>query len=67
MQSDGEATLISWCKDKIGATQCAKLEDVVKGNINIHNDLALNPPRHLEAPANFSPKPTVTPVSNHQS
>ena len=67
MQSDGEAILISWCKNKIGETQCAKLEDIVQGNINIHNDLALNPPRHLEAPANFSPKPTVTPSTNHQS
>ena len=66
-KSEGEATLIQWAKDKLGSDRVAQLEDVALGNINIHNDLALNPPRHLEAPANFSPKPTVTPSTNHQS
>ena len=67
MESSGEATLISWCKNAIGAKRVAELEDVVQGYINIHVDPNLTPPRHLEAPANFSPKPTVTPSTNHQS
>ena len=67
MESDGEAVLIAWCKDKLGAERVAKLEDVVQGYINIHNDPALNPPKHFEAPAKFSNPPTVTPINNNVS
>ena len=67
MESEGEATLIEWCKNVIGSENVARLEDAVQGYINIHVDPSLTPPRHLEAPANFSPKPTVTPSTNHQS
>ena len=61
MESDGEAILVGWCKDKIGAQKVADLEDIVQGYINIHNDPLLNPPKHFEAPAKFSAPPQVTP------
>ena len=67
MKSDGEAVLIAWCKDKLGTKRVAELEDVVQGYINIHNDPALNPPKHFEAPANFSTPPTVTPINTNVS
>ena len=67
MEGSGEATLISWCKTKLGDKRVAELEDIVQGYINIHVDPNLTPPKHLEVPANFSPKPAVTPNSNNQS
>ena len=67
MESSGEATLISWCKNAIGAKRVAELEDVVQGYINIHVDPNLTPPRHFEAPSNFSALPTVTPTNMNQS
>ncbi len=60
MKSDGEATLVAWCKDKLGSKQVAALEDVVQGYINIQTDPALSPPVHREVPANFSAPPKVT-------
>ena len=57
MEGSGEAILISWCKNAIGATKVAQLEDVVQGYINIEKTL---PTYHNESPANFSPLPKVT-------
>ena len=67
MEGSGETTLISWCKTKLGNKRIAELEDVVQGYINIHVDPNLTPPKHFEIPANFSTKPSVTPISNKQS
>ena len=67
MEGPGEATLISWCKTKLGDNRVAELEDIVQGYINIHVDPNLIPPKHLEVPANFSPKPVVTPNSMNKS
>ena len=61
MEGSGEAILISWCKNALGAKRVAELEDVVQGYINIATDPALTRPTyHNEAPANFSPLPKVT-------
>ena len=67
MEGSGEATLIAWCKTKLGDARVAELEDTVQGYINIHNDPALNPPKHFEAPANFSTPPAVTPINTNVS
>ena len=67
MDGPGEEILISWCKTKLGDKRVLELEDSVQGYINIHVDPNLIPPKHLEVPANFSPKPAVTPNSNNQS
>ena len=66
MESEGEATLIEWCKNAMGSENVAKLEDAVQGYINIHVDPSLTPPRHIEAPSKFSAKPTVTPTNMNQ-
>lgn len=67
MEGPGEATLIAWCKTALGDARVAELEDVVQGNINIHVDPNLTPPEHLEVPAKFSSKPSVTPNSTNKS
>jgi len=67
MEGSGEATLISWCKTKLGDKRVAELEDVVQGYINIHVDPNLTPPKHFEVPAKFSSKPVVTPNSMNKS
>ena len=67
MEGSGEATLIGWCKTKLGNKRVAELEDVVQGYINIHVDPNLTPPKHFEVPAKFSSKPVVTPDSTNKS
>ena len=67
MEGSGEATLIGWCKTKLGDKRVAELEDAVQGYINIHVDPNLTPPKHFEVPAKFSSKPVVTPDSTNQS
>tara|TARA_A100001391_G_scaffold191180_2_gene164348 strand:- start:372 stop:746 length:375 start_codon:yes stop_codon:yes gene_type:complete len=60
MEGSGEAILISWCKNALGAKRVAELEDVVQGYINIATDPTLSPTYHNEAPANFSALPKIT-------
>ena len=67
MEGPGEAIMISWCKNKLGDKRVAELENVVQGYINIHVDPNLTPPKHFEAPAKFSSKPSVTPNSTNKS
>ena len=56
-KAEGEATLIKWCKDTLGTEQVAKLEDVVRGYIVIHNNI---PKLKKEKSSNFPAFPSVT-------